>query len=345
MTEAAGRAPLAVLFGLSGAGLSADERAFFRDCDPLGFCLFKRNIQDPVQTRRLVADLRDAVGRHAPILIDQEGGRVQRLAPPHWPADPPAAAFGRLAARDPEAALAAAQAQGQAIGADLADLGIDVDAAPVADLPVADADPVIGDRAFATAPDTVAALAGAFARGVLAAGVRPVIKHMPGHGRATVDSHHRLPRVSAGLAELDARDFVPFRRLAGDPELAGAWGMTAHIRFDALDPDRPVTQSATAIGAAIRGRIGFSGFLLSDDIDMAALAGPLAERARASLAAGCDAVLQCSGRLEAMVATVPGLSPLTGAALARIGPLPGTARSDPKALRAEVARLLAPGAG
>ncbi|SDF73086.1 beta-N-acetylhexosaminidase [Limimonas halophila] len=284
-------APRAAIVGCAGTALTPEERALFAETDPAGFILFRRNCEHPEQVRALVDALRDSVGRaDAPVLIDQEGGRVARLTQPHWTVPPAAARFGALAAFDPAAARRAAWLNGRVIGADLIGLGITVNTLPVLDCPAPDADPVIGDRAFAREPEVVTALGRATAAGLLAAGVAPVMKHIPGHGRARVDSHHALPRIPADLAALAAADFEPFRRLNELP-----WAMTAHAVFDAVDPERPTTTSAAAIGGAIRERIGFDGVLVSDDLGMAALAGDLGARAGAALAAGCDLVLHCSG--------------------------------------------------
>jgi beta-N-acetylhexosaminidase len=303
---AGGAPPRAVIFGCAATVLSDAEKAFFARTDPLGFILFRRNIETPDQVRALVAALRDSVGRAAPVLVDQEGGRVQRLRPPHWHALPPAAAIGQVAARDRSAGERAAWSAGRLIASDLAPLGIDVDCAPVADLRFAGAHDVIGDRAFASDPEAVSALALAFAAGLAAGRVTPVVKHMPGHGRATVDSHHALPVVSATLVELEQTDFAAFRPLANLP-----WGISAHVLYTALDADRAGTCSRTVIDRAIRGAIGFDGLLLTDDISMQALGGSIAERAAAALDAGCDVALHCTGDLvemEAVAAVVGRLS-------------------------------------
>ena len=306
-----GREPLAAILGLAGTVLSADERAFFREADPAGFILFARNCEAPEQVLRLVEAARDCVGRSdAPVLIDQEGGRVARLKPPHWPAYPAAATIAALGgARAREAARLGARL----IADDLARLGISVDCMPVLDLPASGADPVIGDRAYGDTPDEIAALGAAVCAGLLAGGVLPVLKHSPGHGRATVDSHHALPRVDAPLALLEAQDFAPFRALAGMP-----WAMTAHILYPALDPEHPATLSARLIGEVIRARIGFDGVLVSDDLSMSALPGTLAERARHALAAGCDLVLHCNGDRDEMSEVVHAAAPLSAAARRRL---------------------------
>jgi beta-N-acetylhexosaminidase len=307
----------AILFGCADPVLTAEERSFFRDADPLGFILFRRNCETPDQLKALVAALRDAVGRPAaPVMIDQEGGRVARLRPPHWPGFPAAGRFGALAALDMDAAEEAARANATAIALTTGAAGIDVVAAPVLDLDLSGADrTVVGDRAFSGDPAVVARLGRAVAEGLLDGGALPVIKHLPGHGRSRVDSHVSLPVVDADLETLERTDFAPFRDLAGLP-----WGMTGHLVFTALDPDHPVTQSPTAIRDAVRGRIGFDGVLCSDDLSMGALAGPLPQRAERALAAGCDLALHCNGDLaemRAIAAAVPAIGPETAARLAR----------------------------
>ncbi len=327
---------LAAIFGLAGPALSPEEAAFFRDVQPWGFILFGRNIEGPDQVRALTSALRETVGRaDAPILIDQEGGRVQRLRPPHWPAYPPGETYRRLRG----AGLSArdfAWLGGRLIAADLVDLGINVDCAPVADVPVRGAHDVIGDRAFAEEAGEVADLARAMAEGLMAGGVLPIIKHIPGHGRAGADSHKALPVVDAALADLEATDFAAFRALADLPI-----AMTAHVVFSAIDPDRPATTSPTVIDEVIRKTIGFDGLLLSDDLSMEALRGDLAERAKASLAAGCDVVLHCNGSMEEMTGVASATGALLGDAARRaeasLSALP--ARLAPFDLGAGTARL------
>jgi beta-N-acetylhexosaminidase len=304
----------AFITGVAGPALSDAERAFVREAQPWGLIVFARNVAGPDQLRRLTADFRSIVGRDAPVLADQEGGRVQRLGPPHWPKYPPAAAYARLYERDRDAGLAAAVLGGRLIAADLAGVGIDVDCAPVADLPVADADPIIGDRAFGLEPKAVAALAGAFARGLMEGGVLPVVKHMPGHGRATADSHKKLPVVTADRATLEATDFAAFRGLADLP-----MAMTAHVVFTAMDPVAPATTSAAIVRDVIRGSIGYQGLLMSDDVSMGALSGSLGERTRAAVAAGCDVVLHCNGERAEMEAVAAAASGLEGEAARRAG--------------------------
>lgn len=296
MAEPATAPPRAIIFGVAGTELTEDERTLFADANPLGFILFARNCDDPAQVRALCGDLRACAGRaDAPILIDQEGGRVARLGPPHWRAAPPAARFGELARCDPDAAAEAVRLNARLIGDELADLGIDVDCLPVLDVPQPDADPVIGDRAFSTVPGVVTALGRAACEGLLDAGVLPVIKHIPGHGRAGVDSHAALPVVGAPRAALETTDFLPFRALAQMP-----WAMTAHVVYTALDAGAPATTSARVVGEVIRGAIGFDGVLVSDDLCMQALSGSPAERALTALAAGCDVALHCNGDFAEM---------------------------------------------
>ena len=294
--------PRAVVFGCAGPVLDERERAFFRESDPLGFILFRRNVASPDQVKALITELRASVGRpDAPILIDQEGGRVARLRPPHWPDHPAARSIGELAERAPAEGLEAAWLNGRLLAASLHDLGITVDCAPVCDVPVPHAHDVIGDRAFAEDPELVSELARSFCDGLLAGGVLPVIKHIPGHGRAGADSHEELPVVETRRDVLDATDFVPFRRLADLP-----LGMVAHVVYRAIDPQRPASTSPTVIAGVVRGQLGFDGLLFSDDLSMGALRGSLAVRAREVLEAGCDVVLHCNGRIEEMreVATV-----------------------------------------
>jgi beta-N-acetylhexosaminidase len=286
----------AFITGLAGTELADEERAFLRDAQPWGFILFRRNVAGPEPLRRLIDDVRTALGWSAPALIDQEGGRVQRLAPPDWPSYPPGAAYGALYERDRDASLAAARLGARLIAADLTALGIDVDCLPIADVPVAGADAIIGDRAYGTDPAKVAAIAGAIAQGLAEGAVLPVLKHIPGHGRATADSHAKLPVVNADRATLEATDFAAFRPLAGLP-----LAMTAHVVFTAIDPIAPATISANIVRDVIRDSIGFKGLLMSDDISMGALSGSIGERTHAAIAAGCDVVLHCNGEMAEMV--------------------------------------------
>lgn len=308
------RRPLAAIFGCAGTALTKDEFRFLREADPLGFIVFARNVDTPEQTRALVASFREAVGRaDAPVLIDQEGGRVARLRPPHWRKAPPALAFAqRASVRGQAAALAAVRTNFRWIAAELAALGIDVDCAPVADVPVPGAHDIIGDRAYGVEPAAIALYARAVADGLLDGGVLPVVKHMPGHGRARTDSHHELPVVEASREELERTDFAPFRALADLP-----WGMTAHVTFRAIDPDRPATTSAYLIENVIRRHIGFGGLLLSDDLSMQALAGSIAERTTACLFAGCDVVLHCNGNFAEMEQVALAARPLDDEGAAR----------------------------
>ncbi|KQS55559.1 beta-hexosaminidase [Brevundimonas sp. Leaf363] len=308
----------AAILGCAGTVLSADERAFFADAQPWGFILFRRNVESPEQVLRLTSDLRDAVGRDAPILVDQEGGRVQRLGPPHWRKYPPGEAFLK-ATNDPLAARELARLGGRLMAHDLKAVGINIDCAPVIDVPTPGAHDIIGDRAYAQDPATVAQIGRAVAEGLLAGGVLPVIKHMPGHGRAFADSHKELPTVHADLDALDGWDFAPFKALSDMPI-----GMTAHIVFTAVDKKRPATQSKKAI-KLVREHLGFGGLLLSDDLCMNALSGNLTERAQKSLKAGCDLVIHWTGDRAEMELVMAGVGKLKGgakrradAALARI---------------------------
>jgi beta-N-acetylhexosaminidase len=303
----------AFITGVLGPELSAEERTFIRSERPWGFILFKRNVETPQQVVRLVQQLREAVDRpDVPVLIDQEGGRVQRLRPPHWPDYPPGAIFSRLYDIDPALGLSAARLSARLIAADLAELGITVDCLPLADVPVAGADDVIGDRAYGTEPGKVSLIARAVTDGLEQGGILPVLKHIPGHGRATADSHHRLPTVDTAKTELERTDFTAFRPLADLP-----MAMTAHVVFSALDPAHPATTSATIIEQVIRGSIGFQGLLMSDDVSMNALAGTLAERTRASVIAGCDMVLHCNGKFDEMREVARETPELSGKALER----------------------------
>ncbi|MCZ0960199.1 beta-N-acetylhexosaminidase [Paracoccus benzoatiresistens] len=314
-----------ILGGIAGAELTAAERDFFRAADPWGFILFGRNVESPNQLRRLTGDLREALGRDAVITVDQEGGRVQRLRAPHWTDWPEPLDQAPAGPR-------AMWLRYHLIGRELRAVGIDSNCAPTLDVAHADTHPFLRSRCLGSDPDAVATLGRAAADGMLAAGVLPVMKHMPGHGRAVADSHHDLPAVAAPEAELDAIDFAPFRALNDLP-----MGMTAHIRFTALD-ESPATASPRMIGV-IRDRIGFDGLLMTDDITMKALSGTEAERARASIAAGCDLVLHCNGTIASMEPVVaaagtmsPGAQRRAEAALARRQPPQDL---DPAALMAE----------
>ncbi len=328
----------ALITDVAGLSLTAQERDFLRDADPWGFIVFKRNVDTPAQLSALIASMREAVGRAAPVLVDQEGGRVQRLGPPHWPKYPPGAFYAAHYDRDPQEGLRAAWLGARLIAADLHAVGIDVDCLPLADVPVGGADAVIGDRAYGTTPAKVATIAGAVAEGLMAGGVLPVLKHLPGHGRATADSHLALPVVSTDRATLESTDFAAFRPLAKLP-----LGMTAHVVFSAIDPVAPATTSVTMVREVIRHDIGFDGLLMSDDISMKALSGTLAERARASLAAGCDVVLHCNGTFEERRKVVDACPPLAGDAQRRADAALAARRApaplDSAAARAEFAAM------
>lgn len=283
-------APRAVFFGCAGSRLDVEEKAFFRESNPLGFILFQRNCVDPQQVNALTSELRECVGRDAPILIDQEGGRVQRLRPPHWRTRPAARHLGDLYEKDSQLALRLSWANARAIASELRDVGVTVDCAPVLDLPVSGAHDIIGDRAFARKVRTIAEIGQAMIDGFLDGGVLPVIKHIPGHGRARADSHLELPIVETSAAELEATDFAPFRLLNHAP-----MAMTAHVVYTAYDGSAPATASRRVIGDVIRKSIGYDGCLMSDDLSMKALTGSFADRAAAALAAGCDVILHCNG--------------------------------------------------
>jgi beta-N-acetylhexosaminidase len=302
----------AFITGLSGLNVSANERAFLREAQPWGLIIFKRNVKTPQQVTELTSSFRDSVGWAAPVLVDQEGGRVQRLGPPHWPVYPPGGAYSALYDQEVSRGLSVARLGGHLIAADLNVLGIDVDCLPLADVLAPGADPVIGDRAYGSEPGKVAAIAGAIAEGLLAGGVLPVVKHLPGHGRAAADSHHKLPVVDTDRATLEATDFAAFKPLAGLP-----LGMTAHVVFSAIDPVAPATTSVTMVREVIRGFIGFKGLLMSDDVSMKALSGTIEEGSRAAFAAGCDVVLHCNGDLGEMIAVAGEAPELTGEAAQR----------------------------
>jgi beta-N-acetylhexosaminidase len=328
------------IYGCAGESLSAAERDFFRQTRPWGFILFARNIRSPAQVIALVEELRAAVDDgNTPILIDQEGGRVARLKPPHWRQRAPAARFGILHEADPEAAKEATYLNARLIAHDLASLGINVDCLPVLDVPVPGAHDIIGDRAFAPDPHTIIALGRAQIAGLLDGGVLPVMKHIPGHGRSQADSHLALPRVSATEAELSGSDFVTFRSLDGCPI-----AMTAHVVYESIDPQRPATTSPKVIRDVIRGEIGFTGLLMSDDLSMKALDGPLSVRAKQALFAGCDLVLHCNGDMDEMRDVASEVKPLDGLALKRseqaLAHLRVPAPFDAAAAEARLATLL-----
>jgi beta-N-acetylhexosaminidase len=328
----------ALIVGCTGTELSREEKALFKAERPWGFILFKRNVDNPDQVRKLVDSFRKAVGRaNAPVLIDQEGGRVQRLGPPHWPKYPPGRAYGQIQANDPLLRREIARLGARLIAHDLNALGITVDCVPVLDVPVPGAHDVIGNRAYADDPQTIAVLGRAASEGLIAGGVLPVIKHIPGHGRAGADSHLALPVVDTDHKTLSQTDFVPFRHLADMP-----LAMTAHVVYSAIDPKAPATTSKHMIRDIIRGEIGFDGLVMSDDLSMKALAGDFGARTRASLRAGCDVVLHCNGVMAEMKPIFDATPELRGkarrraeAALQRIAhapepfdPVEGRARLD-----------------
>jgi beta-N-acetylhexosaminidase len=324
--------------GCAGLEPTRAERAFFKAERPWGFILFRRNIESPDQVRKLVDGLRKAVDRaDAPVLIDQEGGRVQRLGPPHWPKYPPGRAYGRIGSNDPLTRREIARLGARLIAHDLKALGITVDCVPVLDVPVPGAHDVIGDRAYAEEPRAIAVLGRAAAEGLIAGGVLPVIKHIPGHGRAGADSHLDLPVVDADRATLSETDFLPFRHLADMP-----LAMTAHVVYAAIDAKNPATTSRKVMREVVRGEIGYDGLVMSDDLSMKALAGAFDDRARAAIRAGCDMLLHCNGDMDEMKAIAAATPELKGrarrradAALARIAhepepfdPVEGRARLD-----------------
>jgi beta-N-acetylhexosaminidase len=301
--------PKAFIAGCAGLALTPEERVFLADSDPWGLILFKRNVRDLAQLSALTLDFREVVGRDdAPVLIDQEGGRVQRMGPPEWLAYPAAGRIGALAAGEAEVA---ARLVGRLIAHELREVGITIDCAPVLDVAEPTTHAVIGARAWSDDSGRVAALGRAFAEGLMAGGVAPVIKHMPGHGRARADSHHELPSVEASREDL-RRDFAPFKALADLP-----MAMSGHVVYRALDPDRPATQSRLVVEDVMRGEIGFSGLIMSDDMSMNALAGPFEERTRRIFAAGLDVALHCNGDLGEARAVASAAPPLAGESLRR----------------------------
>ncbi|WP_339741669.1 beta-N-acetylhexosaminidase [uncultured Maricaulis sp.] len=329
----------AAIYGLSGPKLTTVEKAFFRDADPWGFILFARNIDGPKQLTRLTGSLRDALGRDVPILIDQEGGRVARLKPPTWRKAPPAQVFGDLFEREPEAAIAAVRLNHRLLAHELRGVGVDVDCAPVLDLRIPGADDIIGDRAFGETPDIVALLGQAAMDGLMAGGVAPVIKHIPGHGRADADSHLALPRVTEEHGLLSETDFAAFRKLN-----RAVMAMTAHIVYADIDPENPATTSPDVVGNVIRGEIGFDGFLMTDDLSMKALSGTFRQRGEASIRAGCDILLHCNGDRGEMRQVAEAAPRLAGKALER-AKLAEQARDviedfDPEAGESELNELL-----
>jgi beta-N-acetylhexosaminidase len=302
----------AFITGLAGTVLSPAERSFLRSAEPWGVILFTRNVEAPEQLNRLTQSVREALGCDAPILVDQEGGRVQRLGPPHWPSYPPGAAYGRIYDQSPAKGGRAAYLAACLMASDLVAVGIDVDCLPIADVPTVGASSVIGDRAYGETAEKVATIARRVADGLLECGVLPVLKHMPGHGRAGADSHGELPIVETDHSTLLATDFAAFRPL-GDLPL----GMTAHVVYTAIDPIAPATTSVTVVRDVIRDWIGFSGLLMSDDISMGALSGSLDRRSHAALAAGCELILHCNGKLDEMEEVASAVPALKGKAAAR----------------------------
>lgn len=331
----------AVILGVGGLELTAEERAFYRDQQPWGFILFARNISaEPQQIKDLVAALRDTVGgRNAPVLIDQEGGRVQRIREPICPRYPSGADLGAIYRADRDKGMRAAWLMSRLHAFDLLKFGINVDCLPVLDVPVEGASDVIGSRAYGKDPKTVIEMGRAAADGLKAGGLLPVMKHMPGHGRGFADSHHELPVVDTPLHELRAHDFAPFKALAGE-----LMGMSAHVVYSAIDPKFPATTSEIVIRDIIRGEIGFDGLLMSDDSSMNALSGTLGERARAIAGNGCDIVLHCNGKMEEMVQVAAEAKPLAGKALERArrveAGFSAPDRLDEAAVRAEFNALM-----
>jgi len=306
--------PAAVIFGCAGKTLGEQERLFFSNANPLGFILFARNCGTPDQIRTLTKDLREAVGReNAPILIDQEGGKVARLKPPQWRDAPAAMVIGELARLDRKKGEKAAYLNARLMAMELTELGINVNCAPVLDLPQQGAHDIIGSRAFGDDPEIAAFLGRKVCEGFLDGGVIPTLKHIPGHGRATCDSHELLPVVTASRDDLETHDFIPFCELSDMP-----WAMTAHVVYEAIDPEHPATTSVSVIGEVVRGRMGFDGVLVSDDLSMKALSGDLAERAVGALEAGCDLALHCNGEMKEMEAVAEGACPLSPQSCSRI---------------------------
>jgi beta-N-acetylhexosaminidase len=313
----------ASIYGLEGLELSDSERSFFFDAEPAGFILFRRNCESREQVLRLTDSLRELSGRpDLPILIDQEGGRVARMRPPEWPAFPAAERFALLWDTAPSSAIEAARSNARAIALTLRGCGVNVNALPLLDVRQEGASDIIGDRALGAEPMQVAALGRAVLDGMASAGVVGIIKHMPGHGRALVDSHKELPVVTASAEQLET-DLEPFERLASAP-----MGMTAHVVYEAWDPERPASLSPIVIREIIRGRIGFDGFLMSDDLGMEALQGDFGSRAAGVVAAGCDAALHCSGKMDEMVAVAASVPPLGAEAEARLARAMATTLTD-----------------
>ncbi len=302
----------AIVYGSNGPALSADERAFYREADPYGFIVFKRNCVDRAQLKRLISDMRDAVGREAPVLVDQEGGRVVRLDEPTWWRPPSAARIGEVWERDPETAISVARSAAAIIAADLADVGITTNCLPVLDLRHPGVHDVIGNRAFSVDVDVVTALGQAQCEGMLSGGVLPVIKHLPGHGRTRVDSHLELPRIDADHETLSKTDFEPFRRLSNH-----LLGMVGHCLYPAIDPAEPASRSTLILRDVVRGEIGFEGLLFTDDLSMEALSGTIGERVSRTVAAGCDIAVHCNGQPAEMESAANAATPMTPRAIER----------------------------
>ncbi len=313
------RPPLSAFFSVSSTSLYAEEKDLFRQANPLGFILFSRNCRNPDQIKKLVYELKESAGRDCPVLIDQEGGRVQRLKPPHWNAYPPAQQFGECYFCDREAGLLTLESSVKAMAGELAEIGVNVNCAPVLDVLSPYTHEIIGDRAFSARPETVSALGLEMCRVFLAAGVTPVVKHMPGHGRAAADSHLFLPRVAACRSEL-ASDFQPFRHVAASGLAKKIWGMAAHVVYECIDDELPASISPQVVERVIRRDIGFGGFLITDDLAMKALDGfgGVDRRALMALEAGCDAVLHCSGDFREMEKLAQALPPLSASSLTRL---------------------------
>lgn len=301
-----------VIFGFEGLELTKEEVEFFSRVNPAGYILFSRNIDNPQQVKKLVSHLKEIAGFDCPILIDQEGGRVARLKPPHWKQWPPMGKFAQMALSDIDEAEQGAYQNAKDLGAELADLGINVDCAPVCDLLFDGAHDIVGDRSFGSDVEIVSKLARKTAEGLMASGVAPVIKHIPGHGRAKADSHKELPIVDCSLEELRKTDFAVFKNLADMP-----WAMTAHILYTAIDSENPATLSKKVIDI-IRGEIGFTGLLISDDLSMEALKGSYADRTIGSLKAGCDIVLHCNGKMEEMIPIAENSIELSGEIVSKL---------------------------
>lgn len=315
----------AAIYGLEGFALTGEERRFFVDADPAGFILFKRNCECPDQLLRLTNSLRELMGRDdLPILIDQEGGRVARMHAPEWPSFPSAEKFANLYRVAPSSAIEAARSNARALGLMLRRSGINVNALPLLDVRQEGASDIIGDRSLGSEPMQVAALGRAVLDGMASSGVVGIIKHMPGHGRALVDSHKELPVVTASAQELET-DLEPFERLAAAP-----MGMTAHVVYTAWDAQRPASLSPVVIRDIIRERIGFDGWLMSDDLGMEALHGDFSSRAAGVIAAGCDVALHCSGNMAEMIAVASAVSAMTGEGVERLTRAMAAIRIEPE---------------